>query len=363
MEPLHRVIEFFEKSFSSSFALPEDRGGLQIQAKNTVEKILVALELNPKVFKKATDQNYDFLYLHHPPLWEPLQKLSCDDPLFVMLEGLYSRGISVLAHHTNLDVLEGGIADQWVKLLELEGSTRPLVPLTHLKKYKIVTFVPPSHLEEVLQALFEQGAGIIGNYRECAFLLSGTGTFLPGEKAYPFIGTPGCRERVEEVRVEVEVESPYLERAVKALIRAHPYEEPVVDVYPLHVLSRVGIGRVVTLATPLPWKILEERLSRLGVPHTLIGSREDKSFAKIALCPGSGRGVMSQVLQGRPDLFVSGDLTHHDIETLNLYGIAHVNLPHSEGERRALREITGSLKEKAKQENLNVEITFEEEKL
>ncbi len=363
MEPLRRVIEFFEESFPPSFALPEDHSGLQIQAKNTVEKILIALELNPKVFQKATEQNFDFLYLHHPPLWEPLPRLSCEDPLFVMLEGLYSRGTSLLAHHTNLDVLEGGIADQWVKLLELQGFKKPLVPLTHLKKYKIVTFVPPSHLEEVLQILFEQGAGTIGNYRECAFFLSGTGTFLPGEEAHPFIGTPGYREKVEEVRVEVEVESLRLGKAVEALIRAHPYEEPVVDVYPLHVPSRAGIGRVVTLPDPLSWETLEERFSRLGVPYTLLKDKENKSFIKIALCPGSGRSTMSWVLKERPDLFVSGDLTHHDIETLSLYGIAYLNLPHGEGERRALREIAESLKERAKRENLEVEISFEEERL
>uniref|UniRef100_A0A7V4THY9 GTP cyclohydrolase 1 type 2 homolog n=1 Tax=Candidatus Caldatribacterium saccharofermentans TaxID=1454753 RepID=A0A7V4THY9_9BACT len=362
MEPLQNVVRFFEDIFPSSLALPEDRVGLQVQAKDTVDRVMVALELNPQVLKKATRERIDLLYLHHPPLWEPLSRLSYLDPLFSMLAELYFQKISVLAHHTNLDLAPGGIADQWVKLLGLEGSTKPLLPVIHGRKYKIVTFVPPSHLDEVLRALFAQGAGIIGNYEECAFLLPGTGTFLPRAEARPFIGTPGQRETVEEIRVEVEVMSSCLEKVLEALHRTHPYEQPVVDVYPLVTFSSsAGLGRTVHLSSPLPWEAFEERIASLAIPRMEFFGERKAVLQKIALCPGSGRRLVTRVIEERADLFISGDLTHHDVETLCLSSVSYLHLPHGEGERRALRELVPSLREQAQKKGLKVSILFEED--
>lgn len=364
MEPLRNVIELLEDLFPSFLALSDDRVGLQVQAKNTVEKILVALELNPRVLHRALKSSCDFLYLHHPPLWEPLQKLSCEDPLFVMLEKLYTQGVSVFVHHTNLDIAPQGIADQWLKLLDLEKTVQlqPLLPVTHAKKYKLITFVPQTHLNAVLEALFREGAGIVGKYRDCAFFTLGTGTFRPEETAHPFIGKPGQREAVEEVRVEVEVSSGKLHKAVEALLRTHPYEQPVVDVYQLVSNSEaIGLGRVVVLSNPLSQKEIREKFSCLLVPFDLLCEEKDKTFQKIALCPGSGRKLIPKVIEEQVDLFISGDLTHHDIERLRLLGIAYLHVPHGPGERRALREIVPLLEKEVQKRKLEVDILFEEE--
>ncbi|MEN3203667.1 MAG: Nif3-like dinuclear metal center hexameric protein [Atribacterota bacterium] len=364
MEPLRNVTELLENLFPSSLALSDDRVGLQVQAKNTVEKILVALELSPQVVRKALESSCDFLYLHHPPLWEPLQRLSCEDPLFVMLEKLYAQGVSVFAHHTNLDIAPQGIADQWLKLLDLEkmAKPKPLFPVPHAKKYKLVTFVPQTHLNAVLEALFLEGAGIIGKYRDCAFFTLGTGTFRPEEAAHPFIGKPGQQEVVEEARVEIEVSSGKLYRAIEALLKAHPYEQPVVDVYQLIPgFEATGLGRVVTLPNPLSPKEIQERFSHLSVPFNLLCEEKDKTFQKIALCPGSGRKLIPKVIEEQVDLFISGDLTHHDIERLRLLGIAYLHVPHGPGERRALREIVPLLEKEVQKRKLKVDILFEEE--
>lgn len=362
MEPLQKVVAFFEDLFPSSLALPEDRVGLHVQAKDTVEKVLVALELNPRVVSKAVHHSFDLLYLHHPPLWEPLRKLSFEDPLFVMLERLYTQGVSVFAHHTNLDIAPQGIADQWLNMLDLEENAKPLLATSHTGKYKVVTFVPPEHLEAVLGALFREGAGVIGNYRDCAFFTLGTGTFLPGKEARPFIGAPEQRESVEEIRVEVEVSSTKLYRVIQALGKAHPYEQPVIDVYELvSTPATTGLGRVVVLSTPLSWEELQERVARLSVPFNLFCEDKDAVFRKIALCPGSGRKLVPKVIEERVDLFISGDLTHHDIERLHLFGIAYLCIPHGEGERRALRELVPRLKQEAQERKLAVDILFEEE--
>ena len=98
---------------------------------------------------------------------------------------------------------------------------------------KLVVFVPASALDEVREALFAAGAGRIGRYTRCSFSSEGTGTFLGGEGTSPAVGRAGVEERVPECRLETVYPEERHEEVVAALRRAHPYEEPAFDVYPL----------------------------------------------------------------------------------------------------------------------------------
>jgi hypothetical protein len=98
---------------------------------------------------------------------------------------------------------------------------------------KLVVFVPREALEAVRDALFEAGAGRIGDYTRCSWYTAGTGTFLAGEGAAPAIGEVGREERVAELRLETVYPDEAHDAVVAALRSAHPYEEPAFDVYPL----------------------------------------------------------------------------------------------------------------------------------
>jgi hypothetical protein len=99
--------------------------------------------------------------------------------------------------------------------------------------YKLVVFVPAEALDAVRDAVFEAGAGRIGDYTRCSWYAEGTGTFLGGEGTAPTVGESGREERVPELRLETILPSERVEDVVAALRRAHPYEEPAFDVYPL----------------------------------------------------------------------------------------------------------------------------------
>lgn len=99
--------------------------------------------------------------------------------------------------------------------------------------YKLVVFVPREALDAVRDAVFKAGAGRIGNYERCSWYTDGTGTFLGGEGSNPALGEPGREERVAEYRLETVFPAERQEEVVAALRRAHPYEEPAFDVYPL----------------------------------------------------------------------------------------------------------------------------------
>ena len=105
-----------------------------------------------------------------------------------------------------------------------------------MKKYKLVVFVPTTHADAVREALGNAGAGKIGNYSFCSFSTKGTGRFLPGEGATPYIGEVGELEQVEEERIEVTVSGDLLEAIIHAMKTAHPYEEVAYDVYKLDLI-------------------------------------------------------------------------------------------------------------------------------
>jgi hypothetical protein len=94
-------------------------------------------------------------------------------------------------------------------------------------------FVPREALDAVRDALFEAGAGRIGDYEHCSWYTEGTGTFLGGAGTSPSVGQAGREERVAELRLETIFPEEHQDEIVAALRRAHPYEEPAFDVYAL----------------------------------------------------------------------------------------------------------------------------------
>jgi hypothetical protein len=98
---------------------------------------------------------------------------------------------------------------------------------------KLVVFVPEGALDAVRDALFEAGAGRIGDYERCSWYTAGTGTFLGGEATDPAIGERGREEHVPELRLETVFPAERQREVVAALRAAHPYEEPAFDVYEL----------------------------------------------------------------------------------------------------------------------------------
>jgi hypothetical protein len=98
---------------------------------------------------------------------------------------------------------------------------------------KLVVFVPREALDDVREALFAAGAGRIGAYERCSWYAAGTGTFLGGEGTTPTLGERGREQRVAELRLETVFPEELQGEVVAALRRAHPYEEPAFDVYPL----------------------------------------------------------------------------------------------------------------------------------
>ena len=103
--------------------------------------------------------------------------------------------------------------------------------------YKLVFYVPESHLDATKAALFAAGAGRIGNYDACCWQVLGQGQFRPLAGSQPFIGSNGQLEQLAEYRVEMVCADEHIQAAIRALRQAHPYEEPALDVWRLSDLA------------------------------------------------------------------------------------------------------------------------------
>jgi len=99
--------------------------------------------------------------------------------------------------------------------------------------YKIVVFVPMTHVQIVKDALFAAGAGKIGSYDSCCFETKGIGQFRPLPGSQPYLGQKNVIEKVEEVKIELVCDEKYLQRSITALKKHHPYETPAYDIIKL----------------------------------------------------------------------------------------------------------------------------------
>lgn len=96
--------------------------------------------------------------------------------------------------------------------------------------YKLIVYVPDDYLEPVKGAMFNAGAGRIGQYEHCCWQVKGLGQFKPMVGSQPFIGEQDALETVEEYKLELVCEVSIIKDVVAALKNAHPYEEPAYQV-------------------------------------------------------------------------------------------------------------------------------------
>ncbi len=304
-----------------------------------VEVVLVTLDVTSAVVAEAASGPPTLVLAHHPLLFRPLARVTPGTPAGAIALAAARAGVAVAAAHTNLDVARdgAGTSDPVARVLGLE-DTRPLT--TELRdggRVKLVTFVPEGSLDAVLDAVAAAGAGRIGDYERCAFLVSGTGTFRPLPGAEPASGRVGEVATEAEVRIEVELPRGRVGSVVGALLAAHPYEEVAYDLVPLLDGAEVGFGVVGELPAP---RTLAEVASTirtdLPAPHLRSAGDPDRLVRRVAVVGGAGEGLLDAAVSSGAEVFVTGDLRHHVTLDALERGLAIVDAGHHATEVAAL---------------------------
>jgi len=342
--------------------LPEDRVGLQVgRPEDSVETILVALEVNDAVLAEAQHLGAQLLLTHHPLLYQPVSALRLDQPHARWLVAIVKADLALVTCHTNLDLAPGGLNDYLAQLLELEDiETFP--SNTREPWFKLITFVPVGYEEKVRQALFDDRTGVIGAYSHCSFACRGQGTFLPHQGARPFRGELAKVSRVEESRLEIQVPASRLNIAVARLKAAHPYEEAVYDLYPLHNAANVlGFARVGRWSTPRPFPRIISQVKKLfGLPLVKVWGRPPEEVSRAAVAGGSaGDLVMAAQNQGA-QILLTGEVRHHQVNIADFNNFAVLEIGHFQSEVVFMPEWAKQLEKLFQNLHLRVQIRLSE---
>jgi dinuclear metal center YbgI/SA1388 family protein len=340
------IVEYLEQFAPPHLAADWDNVGLLLGDREArCERVMTCLTLTQEVAQETIQTNVQLIVTHHPILFRPVQRLTTDTPEGEMLLSLIQAGVAVYSPHTAFDNTAGGINDSLARRLDLV-EVAPLRQREGTRQCKIVVFVPESDLTRVSDAMFSAGAGHIGEYSQCSFRVSGTGTFFGSDATQPTVGQKGRREEVNEWRLEVLCPENICEQVIEAMRRAHSYEEPAYDVYPLQPAT-IGESRLGRLQKSQTLEQLAQTTKEvLKTARVQIVGDPSRSVERVALACGAGGEFLTDAVRAKADVFLTGEVRFHDYLAAQASGLALVLPGHYATERFGIEELAQRLHDK-----------------
>ncbi len=301
---IKEVIQHLERIAPPSYQESYDNSGLLVgQAEASVAGVLITLDVTEAVIDEAISTNCNLIVAHHPLIFAGIKRINGNHWIEKCIIKAIKNDIAIYAIHTNLDNVYTGVNARFAQRLGLI-NTRILSPKKNSLS-KLTTYVPKSHANEVLEALYVSGAGEIGQYDRCSFSVTGEGTYRPGAQTNAFQGEIGKDEHAEEQRIEVILPSYQSGKIIQSLKNAHPYEEVAYYLSDLQNENQeVGSGMVGVLPEPMEAMefllSLKTKMKTNIVRHTAVVKNK---IHKVALCGGSGSFLLNKAKAAGADIF------------------------------------------------------------
>ncbi len=296
-----------------SYAEDFDNVGLLTgQAEQTCTGVLITLDTLESVVEEAIAKKCNLIVSFHPILFKGLKKLTDEDYVQRTLCKAIQNNIAIFALHTALDNHKEGVNAQIASQLQLL-NTKILLPKKGTLK-KLVTYVPKAHEKEVLEALYAAGAGALGHYEQCSFVVEGFGSFRGNEQSNPTLGKPLEKTIVEEKQVQVIFQAHQEQQVIENLLASHPYETVAYEIYSTdNVNLEIGMGMVGELPTPMEpkafLKFVKTQMQTPFIRHSELGV---KKIHSVAVLGGSGSFGIAAAKRCKADVLVTADLKYHD---------------------------------------------------
>jgi dinuclear metal center YbgI/SA1388 family protein len=343
---LSALLPILEEMAPLAYAEDFDNVGLLVGDKNQeISGILVCHDALEQVIEEAIAKKCNLVVCFHPILFSGLKKITGKNYVERAIIKAIKNDIAIYAVHTALDNHQNGVNKIFCQALGLI-NTKILIPKENFIK-KLVTYTIPENAEKLRNALFDAGAGKIGNYEDCSFNSQGIGTYMGNENANPEIG-----ERFEfventEIKIEVTFEKHLETKILKALFAHHVYEEIAYEIYQLtNKHQNIGLGMIGELPNSLSetdfLSLVKEKTQTGCIKHSAF---LNKSIQKVAVLGGSGSFAINAAIASGADAFLTSDLKYHQFyEAENRLLLADVG--HFESERFTKNYIVDYLKEK-----------------
>lgn len=310
--PIADAIAALEEAFPPALQEKWDNSGLQTgNPHDALTGILLAVDVTEATVDEAVSLGCNLIVSHHPLIFGGVRRLTGADATQRILIKAIRHGIAVYSAHTNADRARAATSSLMADCLGLADRT-VLVPAAG-SLVKIVTYVPAAHADAVRRAMFDAGAGCIGNYDCCSSNAPVTGTFRAGKGTHPFVGEPGRLHSEAEVRIET-IAPEHCRRAVTAaLCAAHPYEEPAFDIFPLlNDWGGCGYGVVGRLPEPMPKeRFLAAVKERFGCGALRFSDADTPIVSRVAMCSGSGSEFIGRAMAAGAQAYVTADVKYH----------------------------------------------------
>lgn len=343
---IQEIISYFEQRVPKSLKEDFDNVGLLIGNSDIkCTGVLITLDVTKNIIQEALVKKCNLIISHHPLIFKGLKSITPTDPIGKLSIQAIQNNIVIYAAHTNLDNAPFGVSHILAEKLGLKN----MKPLHFHEKglKKLVTFCPKEYEEKVRTALFDAGAGHIGNYDSCSYNSEGYGTFRALDNTNPFVGKEGELHSEPETKIEVIYEGYNEPSVVKALLNAHPYEEVAFDCYSLtNIGGKAGLGVVGELNNEISeGDFLQNTKRILGVPCLKHSKELKKMIKKVAICGGSGGSFIFDAISSKADAYITADLKYHDFQSCE-DKLLLIDGGHYETERFAKELIHSLLSEK-----------------
>lgn len=343
---INEVIQLLEQWAPPVYQESYDNSGLLVgNPQAEVQKALITLDCTETVVDEAIREGCNIIIAHHPILFSGIKRLTGKNYVERTLMKAIKNDIAIYAIHTNLDNISSGVNAMMAAKLGLT-KTQILLPKKQVLR-KLITYIPTANFGQVSQAVFNAGAGHIGNYSHCGFSVRGQGSFKGNEISQPAIGKPQQLELIEEMRFET-IYPVYLEASVlSALKMSHPYEEVAYDIFSLENENPlVGSGLIGELEKQMDLEAFLAFVKEQFHLKTLKYSSFSDKIKRVALCGGSGSFLRVNAMAAKADAYITSDIKYH--EWFDAEGkIGLIDIGHYESEQYTKELILNYLKKKA----------------
>ncbi len=306
------VINYIEELAPLPYAEDFDNVGLLVGNKKAkVTGILVTLDTLENVVDEAIAKKCNLIVSFHPIIFSGLKKITGSNYVERVVIKAIQNNIAIYAIHTALDNSFLGVNAKICEVLKLK-KTSVLIPQKNTIK-KLITFAPKESAEKVRQALFNAGAGNIGNYDNCSFNVDGIGTFKGNENSNPTIGERGKLQLEPETQIGVTFKKHLESKILSALFKAHPYEEVAYEITTLENNNQhIGMGMIGEFSEPISETDFLNKLKKAfnvkSIRHTTL---LNKPIKKVAVLGGSGAFAISHAKRVNADAYVTADIKYH----------------------------------------------------
>lgn len=306
------LLPILEQMAPLAYAEDFDNVGLLTGDANiTATGVLVGHDALENVIDEAIAKNCNVVVCFHPILFSGLKKITGKNYVERAVIKAIKNDIAIYAVHTALDNHKHGVNKIFCNALGLE-NTKVLVPKENFIR-KLVTYTIPENLEKLRNALFDAGAGNIGNYENCSFGSQGVGTYQGNDDSNPEVGERGEFVEAKEIKLEVTFEKHLERKVLKALFNSHVYEEVAYEIYTLNNSHQnIGLGMVGELPQALPEKeFLEMVRTKMDAPGIRHSAFTGKPVKKVAVLGGAGSFAIKNAIVTGADAYLTADLKYH----------------------------------------------------